>query len=75
MSDAFFAFEHEGAVQACRDVAGLIQVATIASMPVIDAEGSSSAVLNEPYGVVLGIAPWNAPNVLGLRACLQPLAM
>ncbi|GAA6018938.1 hypothetical protein JCM10207_009207 [Rhodosporidiobolus poonsookiae] len=26
-----------------------------------------------PYGVVLGIAPWNAPMTLGQRAVLQPI--
>ncbi|GAA5837311.1 hypothetical protein JCM11251_004963 [Rhodosporidiobolus azoricus] len=26
-----------------------------------------------PYGVVLGMAPWNAPLTLGQRACLQPI--
>ncbi|KAF2008782.1 vanillin dehydrogenase [Aaosphaeria arxii CBS 175.79] len=74
-SEAMFAFEHEAACQACYDVAGLIQIATTGTAPVLDAEGSSGVVLNEPFGVVLGIAPWNGPNVLGLRACLQPLAM
>ncbi|GAM36622.1 hypothetical protein TCE0_018r05846 [Talaromyces pinophilus] len=32
-------------------------------------------VLQEPYGVVLSVAPWNAPYALGFRACLAPLAM
>ncbi|KAL8278624.1 hypothetical protein RQP46_008916 [Phenoliferia psychrophenolica] len=26
-----------------------------------------------PYGVVFGMAPWNAPTVLGQRACTQPI--
>lgn len=70
-----FNFEHGAAYQALIDVAGLIQIATVGAVPVVDADDGSSVVLNEPYGVVLGIAPWNAPNVLGYRACLQPLAM
>ncbi|OQN95057.1 hypothetical protein B0A48_18884, partial [Cryoendolithus antarcticus] len=37
--------------------------------------GKSAMVLREPYGVVLSIAPWNAPYMLALRACLGPLAM
>lgn len=31
-------------------------------------------VLKEPLGVVLGIAPWNAPIILGLRAVVAPIA-
>lgn len=74
-SEAMFAFEHGNAFQACIDVAGLIQIATTSDSPILETEGNSGLVLKEPYGVVLGIAPWNGPNVLGLRACLQPLAM
>lgn len=74
-SNAMFEFEHEAAYQACKDIAGLIQIASTGEMPIVAAEGGSSAILHEPFGVVLGIAPWNAPNVLGIRACLQPLAM
>ncbi|KIX07602.1 uncharacterized protein Z518_02255 [Rhinocladiella mackenziei CBS 650.93] len=74
-SESMFAFEHNLAYEACLSVAGLVQVATTSTMPVVQEEGSSAMLIKEPYGVVLGIAPWNAPNVLGLRACLQPLAM
>lgn len=30
-------------------------------------------VFKEPFGVVLGIAPWNAPYILGARAFLYPI--
>lgn len=33
-----------------------------------------SMAVREPAGVILGIAPWNAPIVLGLRAVATPLA-
>jgi benzaldehyde dehydrogenase (NAD) len=33
-----------------------------------------SLALREPAGVVLGIAPWNAPVILGCRAIATPLA-
>ena len=38
-------------------------------------EGKSAMIFREPYGVILSITPWNAPYILGLRACLAPLAM
>lgn len=74
-AESMFAFEHNLAYEACKSIAGLIQVASTSSMPVVGEEGMNAILLKEPYGVVLGIAPWNAPYVLGLRACLQPLAM
>ncbi|MEX3634039.1 aldehyde dehydrogenase [Paraburkholderia sp. BR14320] len=37
-------------------------------------EGRLSFAVRQPAGVVLGIAPWNAPIVLGARAIAMPLA-
>jgi acyl-CoA reductase-like NAD-dependent aldehyde dehydrogenase len=39
-----------------------------------DKPGCVSMALREPAGVVLGIAPWNAPIILGVRAIATPLA-
>ena len=39
-----------------------------------DRPGTQSIALREPAGVVLGIAPWNAPVALGVRAVAMPLA-
>lgn len=36
--------------------------------------GSVSMAVRQPAGVVLGIAPWNAPVILGVRAIATPLA-
>ncbi|KAM6529315.1 hypothetical protein FALCPG4_007454 [Fusarium falciforme] len=36
-------------------------------------KGMLSMVFKEPCGVVLGIAPWNAPILLGIRAFITPL--
>ena len=36
--------------------------------------GSLATALRQPAGVVLGIAPWNAPVILGVRAVAVPLA-
>ena len=53
----FFTFLWAQAIEACKDVAGLIQ--TIAgSVPTVGEEGSNAIVYREPWGVVLGIAPW-----------------
>lgn len=39
-----------------------------------DKPGCIALALREPVGVVLGIAPWNGPIVLGARAIAVPLA-
>lgn len=39
-----------------------------------DVPGSLAMGLRQPAGVVLGIAPWNAPVILGVRAIAGPLA-
>jgi acyl-CoA reductase-like NAD-dependent aldehyde dehydrogenase len=36
--------------------------------------GTFSMAVRQPAGVVLGIAPWNAPVILGMRAVAMPLA-
>ena len=39
-----------------------------------DTPGSFAFPFRQPAGVVLGIAPWNAPVILGVRAVATPLA-
>jgi benzaldehyde dehydrogenase (NAD) len=39
-----------------------------------DKPGCLAMAMREPVGVVLGIAPWNAPIILGVRAIAVPLA-
>ena len=39
-----------------------------------DVPGSVAMAVRQPAGVVLGIAPWNAPVILGVRAIATPLA-
>jgi len=38
-----------------------------------DVPGSLALAVRQPAGVVLGIAPWNAPVILGVRALAVPL--
>jgi acyl-CoA reductase-like NAD-dependent aldehyde dehydrogenase len=39
-----------------------------------DRPGCIAMAVREPVGVILGIAPWNAPIILGVRAIAMPLA-
>jgi benzaldehyde dehydrogenase (NAD) len=39
-----------------------------------DRPGCVALAMREPVGVILGIAPWNAPIILGTRAVAAPLA-
>ena len=39
-----------------------------------DKPGCLAMAIREPAGVVLGMAPWNAPVILGVRAIATPLA-
>lgn len=43
-------------------------------LPIRDPE-AQALVYQEPLGVILGIAPWNAPLLLGLRAVLTAVAV
>ena len=39
-----------------------------------DVPGNLAMAVRQPAGVVLGMAPWNAPIILGVRAIATPLA-
>ena len=40
-----------------------------------DHTGTISMAVRQPCGVVLGIAPWNAPVILGMRSIAVPIAV
>ena len=69
---AMSSFEYKTAVDICLQLAGLSGAVGTVVDP--DEKGTSAMIVHRPYGVVLGIAPWNAPHTLGMRACLFPLA-
>ncbi|KAM3067552.1 hypothetical protein ACMFMG_000132 [Clarireedia jacksonii] len=55
------------------DVSG--RIATLAgSMPATSIPGTSALIYKEPYGVILAIAPWNAPYILGVRSIAYAIA-
>lgn len=58
-------FEFNLAIEGCLTMGGLIQSVN-GSVLTPGEEGKSALMLREPYGVILAIAPWNAPHVLGM---------
>lgn len=72
-TEGYFAFDFGDMLESIKATAGLIS-SVQARVPVLGESGRSGMVLQEPYGVILAIAPWNAPCVLGVRSILAPLA-
>ncbi|KAH8682433.1 aldehyde dehydrogenase domain-containing protein [Xylariales sp. PMI_506] len=61
------------AAEMLKDVAG--RISSLAGIvPTLADPDQGAMVVKEPYGVVLAIAPWNAPYILGVRSVLFPLA-
>ncbi|KAI9046868.1 hypothetical protein LZ554_008946 [Drepanopeziza brunnea f. sp. 'monogermtubi'] len=60
-------------IRMLRDLAGRI-TGICGSVPVVEEEGQSAIVFKEAIGVTLGIVPWNAPYVFGIRAAACALA-
>jgi acyl-CoA reductase-like NAD-dependent aldehyde dehydrogenase len=56
-----------------REAASMTTQITGEVMPT-DVPGNLALAIRRPCGVVLGIAPWNAPVILGVRALAMPLA-
>lgn len=69
-----FEFDFNDALEALKTCAGLIHEASGGMVPTIGDPNRSAMVVREPYGVVMSIATWNAPCILGLRAFLAPIA-
>jgi acyl-CoA reductase-like NAD-dependent aldehyde dehydrogenase len=61
------------AVGMVREAAALTTQITGEVIP-SDKPGCLAMALKEPVGVILGIAPWNAPIILGVRSIAVPLA-
>ncbi|KAH6968124.1 Aldehyde/histidinol dehydrogenase [Fusarium avenaceum] len=61
-------------IEGLKDTAGRIAGAVQGFTPESTHEGMKAVVQKRPYGVILGIAPWNAPFHLGLRSVLFALA-
>ncbi|KAH8803205.1 putative salicylaldehyde dehydrogenase [Xylogone sp. PMI_703] len=61
------------AAEFLKDVAGRL-TSLKGSVPATAEEGTGAMVLMEPYGVILAIAPWNAPYILGIRSVIYAIA-
>ncbi|AQZ33503.1 salicylaldehyde dehydrogenase [Pseudomonas sp. LPH1] len=69
----WYGFNVKLAANMLRDAAGMTTQIKGEVIP-SDVPGSFAMALRQPCGVVLGIAPWNAPIILGTRALAMPLA-
>lgn len=66
-------FDVPTAVNGLRDVAGRIS-SLVGTVPSLQDPSTSAMILKEPYGVIVGIAPWNATFILGFRAVTYAMA-
>lgn len=72
-SSAWYGFNVQVAANMLRDAAGMITQIQGDIIP-SDVEGRMAMALRVPCGVVVGMAPWNAPVILATRALAMPLA-
>jgi acyl-CoA reductase-like NAD-dependent aldehyde dehydrogenase len=72
-SAAWAQFNARAGIGALREAAALTTQVTGETIP-SDQPGCVAMTMRVPAGVVLGMAPWNAPLLLGLRAIIAPLA-
>ncbi|CEQ41633.1 SPOSA6832_03370 [Sporobolomyces salmonicolor] len=71
-SEGWAGFEASLAADSIEEVAAVATAALRGEIATTDAH-QRAYIERCPFGVVLGMAPWNAPLMLGQRACLQPI--
>ncbi|KAK0255479.1 hypothetical protein B0A54_10292 [Friedmanniomyces endolithicus] len=69
----FAGFNTTQAIEVLRDVAGR-SAHILGEIPKTSTPGTGAFIYKEPYGVIFGAAPWNAPYILGLRAFIYAIA-
>lgn len=72
-SEVWARFNVHLGIESLREAAAMTTQITGEVIP-SDIPGSLALGVRQPAGVVLGIAPWNAPIILGARAIAMPLA-
>jgi benzaldehyde dehydrogenase (NAD) len=70
---AWAGFNVQVAAATLREAASLTTQVSGEAIP-SDVPGCLALAVRQPAGVVLGMAPWNAPVILGVRAVAVPLA-
>jgi acyl-CoA reductase-like NAD-dependent aldehyde dehydrogenase len=60
--EPFAKFNTSITTEMLRDVSGRIEQALHGEIPVCAQEGTEALIVKEPFGVVLGIAPWYVMN-------------
>ncbi|KAH0842246.1 Vanillin dehydrogenase [Fonsecaea pedrosoi] len=60
-------------VEFLEELASLATSSCTGWLPTTETESRLALVFKVPYGVVLGIAPWNAPFILAIRAVATPI--
>jgi benzaldehyde dehydrogenase (NAD) len=73
-SGAWCGFNAHLAANMLREAAAQVY-ANVGQVIPSDTPGLTAMGVREPVGVVVGIAPWNAPLILGVRAIAMPLAL
>ncbi|CAJ2500585.1 Uu.00g034380.m01.CDS01 [Anthostomella pinea] len=66
-------FNLDVTIDMLKETAGRVSSLT-GSVPTLQDPNQSAMVVREPFGVVLAMAPWNAPYILGTRSILFPIA-
>ncbi|RFU28213.1 hypothetical protein B7463_g8099, partial [Scytalidium lignicola] len=55
------------------ELGALATASAVGWLPPMESENRLGLVYRDPYGVILGIAPWNAPLILSIRAIATPI--
>lgn len=72
-TEPYFAFDFADSLEAIRSTAGLIG-SVQGTVPQMLDKSRSAMLLQEPFGVIASISPWNCGTILSLRAFLGPIA-
>ena len=72
--EPFCLFNIHTSASILRDIASRIVRLMNGTAPICEEADRSCVVVKEPIGVVLAIAPWNAPFILGIRAVASAIA-